>query len=173
MKLFLLAVALLCPVLVYAAAPTTSADIGWVAVRGSTRIANGIYTVRASGADIWGTRDEFRFVYARLSRDGEITARVDSLSAPNSWTKAGVMIRETLSASSRFAYTLVSAGNGVDFRSSGSRWNRCAVHCQTGHRIFQLGIEQRVKRDDCADQVRASVGQLDRIISRAIALSSN
>ena len=50
-----------------------------------------------------------------MSGDGEITARVDSVTATEPWTKAGVMIRETLNASSRFAYTLVSAGNGVDF----------------------------------------------------------
>ena len=49
-----------------------------VAASGSTSVVNGIYTVRASGADIWGTEDEFRFVYGTLSGDGEITARVDS-----------------------------------------------------------------------------------------------
>ena len=72
--------------------------------------SNGVYTVRASGADIWGARDEFRFVYARLSGDGEVVARIDALSAADSWTKAGVMIRQTLRPSSRFAYALVSGG---------------------------------------------------------------
>ena len=96
--------------------PTTSVDIGQVAAAGSTSTANGVYTVRASGADIWGTQDEFRFVHAQLSGDGEITARVDSLTPTDPWTKAGVMIRETLNANSRFAYTLVSAGNGVSFQ---------------------------------------------------------
>jgi hypothetical protein len=114
MKSFLAAVAFLSPALAFAAAPTTSADIGTDGAGGSTSIANGIYTIQAAG-HIWGRWDEFRFVYARLDRDGEITARVDSVSATNSWTKAGVMIRETLSSRSRFAYTLVSAGNGVDF----------------------------------------------------------
>lgn len=128
MKSFVLFVALLFPALSFAAAPTLSRDIGQVGAAGSTSIASGIYTVRASGADIWGTRDEFRFVYGTLDRDGEITARVDSLSATDSWTKAGVMIRESLTSSSRYAYTLVSASNGVDLQyrtstggSAGSR----------------------------------------------------
>jgi hypothetical protein len=117
MKSFLLVVCiLLVPTLGIAAVPTTSVDIGQVAAAGSTSTATGIYTVRASGADIWGTRDEFRFVYAALSGDGEITARVDSITATDSWTKGGVMIRETLSANSRYAYALVSAGNGVAFQ---------------------------------------------------------
>ncbi len=115
MKSFLLAVVCLFPVLGFAAVPTTSTDIGQVAVAGSTSTANGIYTVRASGADIWDTQDEFRFVHGALGGDGEITARVDSVTATDPWTKAGVMIRETLNANSRFAYTLVSSGNGVDF----------------------------------------------------------
>src|SRR5688572_6399293 len=104
MKPFVLFVALLFPALGFAAAPTSSRDIGQVAAAGSTSVANGVYTVRASGADVWGTSDEFRFVYGTLDRDGEITARVDSLSATNSWTKAGVMSRETLNANSKHAY---------------------------------------------------------------------
>ena len=90
--------------------PTTSLDIGRVEAAGSTSTANGVYTVSASGFDIWETQDEFRFVYGAMSGDGEITARVDSIAAADAWTKAGVMIRETLSANSRFAYTLVTGG---------------------------------------------------------------
>ncbi len=116
MKSFLLILVCSLPALGFAAVPTTSTDIGQVAVAGSTSIANGVYTVRASGADIWGTRDEFRFVRGSLSGDGEITARVDSVSATNAWTKAGVMIRETLSSQSRYAYMLVSSSQGVDFQ---------------------------------------------------------
>lgn len=100
----------------FAAVPTTSSDIGGVAAAGSTSTANGIYTVGASGADVWGKADEFRFVYGTLNGDGEITARVDSLTATNTWTKAGVMIRASLAANSPNAYALVSSGNGMVFQ---------------------------------------------------------
>jgi hypothetical protein len=93
----------------------TSVDIGQVGAAGSTSVSNDVYTVRASGADIWGTQDEFRFVYLSLAGDGEVTARVDSVSPTDVWTKGGVMIRETLNANSRFADVLVSSGNGVGF----------------------------------------------------------
>lgn len=115
MRSLLLALCLL-PVLALGAVPTSSMDIGAVAASGSTSLTNGVYTVRASGADIWGARDEFRFVYASLSGDGEVVARVDSLSAPNSWTKAGVMIRQTLTTDSRYAYALLSGSNGSAFQ---------------------------------------------------------
>jgi hypothetical protein len=120
MKWLLLAVAVLFPILGSAQTLSSSRDIGQVAAAGSTSAANGIYTVRASGADIWGSRDEFRFVYGTMSGDGEITARVDSLSAVMPWTKAGVMIRENLNDNSRYAFALVSVGNGVDFQSRAS-----------------------------------------------------
>ena len=115
MKSLLLALVCSLPALAFAAVPTTSVDIGQVGAAGSTSTSNGVYTVRASGLDIWGTQDEFRFVYLSLAGDGEVTARVDSLTATNGWTKAGVMIRESLNANSRFAYTLISPSFGVDF----------------------------------------------------------
>ncbi len=116
MKSFLLSIVFLCPGFAFAQTLTGSVDIGAVGSAGSSSLANGVYTVRASGEDIWGTQDEFRYVYVPLNGDGEITARVDSLAIADSWTKAGVMIRETLNPSSRFAMTIVTGGNGADFR---------------------------------------------------------
>ncbi len=95
---------------------TSAADIGAVAAAGSSSSTNGVYTVRGSGADIWDSRDEFRYVYTALSGDGEITARVDSLVAADQWTKVGVMIRETLDPSARFAMTMLSGSNGSGFQ---------------------------------------------------------
>ncbi len=69
--------------------------------------------MRASGADIWGTADAFHFVYQQMSGDFTIQARVASVQQAATWSKAGVMIRETLSASSKHALALVSAAKGV------------------------------------------------------------
>lgn len=95
----------------------TSSDIGAVGAAGSTALANGVYTIRASGFDIWGTTDEFRFAYMPWTGNGTITARVDSLALVDQWSKAGVMFRESLAANSRMAMTLVSGSRGVDFES--------------------------------------------------------
>jgi putative Ig domain-containing protein len=115
MKSLLLILVCSLPAVAFAAVPTTSVDIGQVGAAGSTSASNGVYTLRASGVDIWGTQDEFRFAYLSLGGDGEVTARVDSLSAPSDWAKGGVMIRESLNADSRFAYTLIMPSNGVNF----------------------------------------------------------
>jgi type II secretory pathway pseudopilin PulG len=91
-------------------------DIGSVAVAGSATSSTCDWTIIGSGVDIWGTADEFHYVYQRLSGDGQIVARVVSLTNTNSWAKAGVMIRETLTAGSKHALMVVTPGSGNAFQ---------------------------------------------------------
>jgi hypothetical protein len=79
----------------------------------------GTYTMAAEGSDIWGTADEFRYMYKQLSGDGEIVARVDRIAGPgtNTWAKAGVMIRETIAAGSTHAFCCITPGNGKSFQN--------------------------------------------------------
>jgi endonuclease/exonuclease/phosphatase family metal-dependent hydrolase len=74
------------------------------------------FHVTGAGPDIWGTADGFRFVSRTLTGDGEIVARVESLQRVDDWSKAGVMMRESLSPQSRHATMLVSAGQGLAFQ---------------------------------------------------------
>jgi hypothetical protein len=68
-----------------------SRDIGAVGAAGRARYDQGTWTVRGSGADVWGTADEFHFVSYRDA--GEITARIASVQNVNRWTKVGLMVR--------------------------------------------------------------------------------
>src|SRR4051812_33297422 len=70
--------------------PWVAADIGSPALTGSTTYASGVFTVKAAGTDIWGTSDQFRFVYQPITGDVEVIARVDSIAAADPWSKAGV-----------------------------------------------------------------------------------
>ena len=101
---------------VFATTPWTSADIGAVGVAGSTTIAAGSVTVQGSGSDVWSSSDAFRYVYQTLAGDGEIVARVASIQNTSVWAKAGVMVRETTAANSRYAFMLVSPTSGVAFQ---------------------------------------------------------
>ena len=76
----------------------------------------GAFTVSGSGADIWGTADAFQFVYQPLTGDGQIVARVTTVPNTDPWAKAGVMIREDLTAGARNAAVLVTPSNGVAFQ---------------------------------------------------------
>ena len=64
----------------------------------------GVFSVTASGGDIWRTADSFRYGYQALNGNGQIVARVLGMEGTtNGWAKAGVMIRETLDPHSRQA----------------------------------------------------------------------
>ncbi|MBX2848707.1 MAG: hypothetical protein KTR16_10320 [Acidiferrobacterales bacterium] len=93
-------------------------DIGEVSAAGSMRVSadNGI-ELTGSGADIFGSSDELYFAFLPFSGDGDITARVKSLTQTHPWAKAGVMIRETLDADSVNAMTLVTGSEGVTSQS--------------------------------------------------------
>jgi len=91
-------------------------DIGSVGAAGSASASSGTFTVKGSGSDVWNSADEFRFVYKTLTGDGSITARVASVTNQNAWSKAGVMMRETLNAGSKHATMFASAGKGLAFQ---------------------------------------------------------
>jgi hypothetical protein len=76
----------------------------------------GTFTITASGADIWGQADEFRYVYKQLSGVGSISAQVISLENTDNWAKVGVMIRESLNPSSKYAMVFITPGNGCRFQ---------------------------------------------------------
>jgi autotransporter-associated beta strand protein len=96
--------------------PWQTADIGAVGAAGSAIGAGSVFTVSGSGADIWGTADEFRFVYQTLSGDGEIRARVTSQTNTAAWAKAGVIIRDSIAAGSAHAMMVISPSNGFAFQ---------------------------------------------------------
>jgi regulation of enolase protein 1 (concanavalin A-like superfamily)/phosphatidylserine/phosphatidylglycerophosphate/cardiolipin synthase-like enzyme len=91
-------------------------DIGAVKAPGNASYSAPVFTVSARGADIWGTADAFHYAYTALVGDAVMIARVPSVSFANAWSKAGIMVRETLAAGAKHATILVSAGKGVAFQ---------------------------------------------------------
>jgi regulation of enolase protein 1 (concanavalin A-like superfamily) len=98
--------------------PWVGRDIGSPLVSGNASFdpAGNAFTISAAGSDIWGTADQFHFVYQQVSGDVDIVARVDSILHADVWSKAGVMIRSSLTAGSAHAFALVSAQSGVAFQ---------------------------------------------------------
>jgi predicted amidohydrolase/regulation of enolase protein 1 (concanavalin A-like superfamily) len=99
-----------------ASAAWQAQDIGAVGVAGETTRSGGTFTVRGSGADVWGTADGFHFAWQRVSGDRDIVARVATIEYVADWVKAGVMFRERLTADSPHAFMLASAGKGLAFQ---------------------------------------------------------
>ncbi len=98
--------------------PWQASDIGPVGVAGSSSYSydsSGTFDISATGTDLWGTADQFRFVQQSGTGDGSVTARVDSLENTDPNAKSGVMIRETTAANSAYASVLATASNGLRF----------------------------------------------------------
>jgi regulation of enolase protein 1 (concanavalin A-like superfamily) len=94
----------------------TSSDVGNTGLRGSSTSNAGTFTVKGAGADVWGTADALQFVWTPLTGDGDIVARVASVSGSQAWTKVGVMMRTTLDAGAPQAFMLISKGKGAAFQ---------------------------------------------------------
>jgi len=77
----------------------------------------GTYTLTATGADIWNAADEFHYAFKTLTGAGSIEAKVLSVDNTDPWAKAGVMIRESLDAGSKFAAVYITPGNGCRFQA--------------------------------------------------------
>ena len=93
-----------------------NADVGapWPPGSASYNSTTGMWTVTGDGLDIVWFRDDFHYVYKRVRGDGQMTARVVSLTGASlhEWAKAGVMIREDLQPGSKFWYVMISGNNG-------------------------------------------------------------
>jgi hypothetical protein len=97
-------------------APWQSLDVGSTGVAGTASGTGAAFTIAGAGSDIWLTADGFQFVYQPLAGDGQIIARVATQQNTNSWAKAGVMIRDDLTAGARYAALFVTPANGLAFQ---------------------------------------------------------
>lgn len=98
-------------------APWVSTDLGAVTPAGDATHSSGTFTIKGSGNDIWESSDQFQYVYQPITGDAEIIAKVNSLTNTNTYAKAGVMFRETLTPTSKHAMTDVTPAAGAEFLS--------------------------------------------------------
>jgi regulation of enolase protein 1 (concanavalin A-like superfamily) len=107
--------------------PWSARDIGSPTLSGSASHDSGVFTVEAAGVDIWGSADQFHFVYQAVSGDVDVRARIDGLTSTHRWAKAGVMIRGGLAAGAAHGLALVSAEMGLAFQhrpeAGGESWH--------------------------------------------------
>jgi len=90
-----------------------SSDIGYVAFPGDVCVNNGVYTITASGSDIWGTADAFHYLYQQvITNYTELTGRVVSMDNTNANAKCGIMFRQNLDPGSPYVFLALTPTNG-------------------------------------------------------------
>lgn len=94
-------------------------DIGNPSIAGTAKVSENGFDIAAGGADIWGVKDEFYFVYIERTGDFDLVSRIESFSAADLYTKAGLMAREDLTAGCRHVYFQVFPDNSPRNKNNG------------------------------------------------------
>jgi hypothetical protein len=94
-------------------------DIGSPSIAGVVKVVSNGIDLIASGADVWGVKDEFSFVYVQRTGDFDIFTRIESFMPANLYSKAGLMAREDLTADCRHIYFQVFSDNNARNNNNG------------------------------------------------------
>jgi hypothetical protein len=96
--------------------PWVLKDIGSTGAAGTANASNQVFTLSGAG-QLGGNSDSFAYVEQPLESDGEIKVRILGVGTTGSGPRAGVMIRESLTSGSRFAFLGVGADGMVRWQS--------------------------------------------------------
>ncbi|HAK97220.1 MAG TPA: hypothetical protein DCM87_20080 [Planctomycetes bacterium] len=137
-----------------ALAPTDVPSDGSVVPAGSAvESPAGNWTINGAGADIWGTADQFFYLYnnAVVSGDFAISCHVKSLAGGDAtWAKAGLMAR-------------VPEGTTPEFQTSGQQYNFLCVTTTAGicHQYRDLTGGNASDTLDAGEGTRVAMGPND------------
>ncbi len=100
----------------FVASAYASVAVGSPAATGGQIVSSNGLVITSTGAAIGGSRDQFQFACKTVSSNFDVSVRVASLGLSDTWSKAGLMARETVTPGSRFAAALATpAINGCFF----------------------------------------------------------
>ncbi len=144
-------------------------DIGAPGVEGTAYSQNGIYTVKGSGK-LEGGSDSFNFMYRPLIGDGEITAKVNSITAVDNHAFAGLMIREDLSAGSKTAAVGISHTKPYEWKETDPKTGKSTTYYRNAFGIYMVG---RYETGADFDPISENLDSLDAAEKSGVALQND
>jgi regulation of enolase protein 1 (concanavalin A-like superfamily) len=93
--------------------PWRTKDIGAPVLAGTASYGSGVFRIDAAGADIWGTADQFRFLYQKVAGDVDVVAKIEALAATHAYAKAGIMIRASNKPGAAHVFVHATGSKGV------------------------------------------------------------
>jgi hypothetical protein len=103
----------------HAAVPGWSEKTVGTSTQGSASVdASGVWTIKGSGNDLWGTEDDFEIVSQPLSGDGSVTTKLLGADSGMEFSKVGVLMREDLDdpAAKTIVLSMAGGSHGGDER---------------------------------------------------------
>lgn len=81
----------------------STTDVGGAMKGGLDVKSDGSFDLYGGGEDIWGSTDQFRFLHRQIAGDFDLSVTIDSIEETQGYTKAGLMIRQSLATGSATA----------------------------------------------------------------------
>ncbi len=91
-------------------------DVGNPALVGNQIVNNGTMTLLGAGTDIWGTSDQFHFVWRSLTNNSTVSTHVTTLQQTNVLAKAGVMLRTSIADDAPYYAAFITPHKGITVR---------------------------------------------------------
>ena len=131
-------------------------DIGAALVPGTSSFANGAYTIRSAGYNVWYSRDEFRFVWKQMKGDVSLAADV-AFPDPNGYgdRKAVLVIRQDLDDDSK---QVVVALHGLGMIQLAQRPEKGALTKDREFRVGGRGRPQGNSPDSLVNDLAKRIG---------------
>jgi len=135
---------------------SAQSDIGAALVPGSSSYANGAYTIRSAGYNVWYSRDEFRFLWKEMKGDVSLAADV-AFPDPNGYgdRKAVLVIRQDLEDDSR---QVVVALHGLGMIQLAQRPEKGALTKDREFRVGGRGRPQGNSPDSLVNDLAKRIG---------------
>jgi CubicO group peptidase (beta-lactamase class C family) len=142
--------------------PLTFSHIGQPGKPGSYSTVGSSYVIQSAGNDVEFNADNFHFLYRSLNGDGQVVVKLNSFSAPQSWAKVGLMIRDSITPGSKNAFMLLrpQLGSAFQYRSSNgggtfSSWQEQPGHGSAEHKVRWYKLPKWLKLTRQGNVIRA------------------
>ena len=110
-------------------------DIGRPGVEGNASFENGVYTVKGSGKLI-ENNDSCNYMYRPLIGDGEISAKVDSITAVDNHAFSGLMIRDSLNSDAMTAAVGLSHTKPYEWKENDPETGKSTTYYRNAFGIY-------------------------------------
>ena len=121
-------------------------DIGGALKGGLELKPTGEFDLFGGGKDIWGEKDDFRFLHQTLDGDGVLEATIQTVETVDTYTKAGLMLRDGLNPDAPFLMLSIFPSGEINIAKRETLGGTAA---SAGSKTAQLpGITLRITRQN-------------------------
>ena len=117
-------------------------DIGTPGVEGNASFENGVYTIKGSGKLI-DNKDSCHFMYRTLVGDGEISAKVDSITAVDNHAFSGLMIRDGLGSDAMTAAVGISHTKPYEWKETDPATGKSTTYYRNAFGIYMCSRNEK------------------------------